>query len=152
VAQCSQNNLLAFDQDYLLSLPLPSTPATDKPWGTAKGQTASDKQSISWVIDKASRTLPLLSSYRVPLGQLDTNETIHCSIESRKFGQCPGSNNAKLYPCGTLTGSEEHNKWQLKRKADLYLPEAAVSKLEQTFKDQIRPPTNPSVLDLERHS
>lgn len=152
VAQCSQNNLLAFDQDYLLSLPLPSTPATDTPWGTAKGQTTSDKQGISWIIDKASRTLPLLSSYRAPLSQPDTNETIHCSIESRKFGQYPGSNNAKLYPCGVLTGSKGRDGWQLKSKADLYLPEATASKLEQTFKDQIRPPTNPSVLNFERHS
>lgn len=83
VAQCSQNNLLAFDQNYLLNLPLPPMLAPDQPWATANGQTASDEQGISWIIDKASRTLPLISSYRAPLSQLDTNETIHCLFRFR---------------------------------------------------------------------
>ncbi|KAF2807085.1 uncharacterized protein BDZ99DRAFT_536163 [Mytilinidion resinicola] len=148
VAQCESRGLLAFDREYLLDLELPLTEEVEKYWGTEKGETSSDEKGFAWLVDKASRNLPLVSGYRRPMSLTDTNETIHCSIEDRHLGNNTGSKDAVRWPCGPLTGDRDGGKWEVKGKVKAYLAEAKSDELEQTFRGRIRAPVNSCVEDL----
>ncbi|KAF2492930.1 hypothetical protein BU16DRAFT_529186 [Lophium mytilinum] len=145
VAQCERRGLLAFDQGYLLDLGLPPAEGLDGQWGTAKGETSSDKKGMTLVVDKASRTLPLVSGYRKPMSLRGTNEMIHCSIEDRHFGNNTGSKGAVRWPCGALTGDRDGGKWEVKGNSKKYLAEDKVDEMEQTYKGRVRAPENSCV-------
>jgi len=148
VAMFEKRKLLAFDQSYLLDQSLPPASAAGKDWETSKGATSTDQKGVRWLVDKATRNLPLLSSCRTPLSLTNTNESIHSSIEARNLGRSTGSKGATRWSCGALTGDRDGETWQVKSKVKAFLGEDAVEGVEQTLRGRIRAPVNSCVKDL----
>ncbi len=139
IAQCQRDDKLAFDDGYLIDKKKArATEAT--PWDTCQGPTGTD---ASWfgesLVDKLSRSLPVLSTDRQPMQDSDTNESIHCSIADRAFGAWRGSANAVKFPSKNLSGERhEDGGWKLLSEGAKRLRMAEMHHAEQRYKGRIR--------------
>jgi hypothetical protein len=132
IAQCTKQNQLSFDFDYLFPDPSPQKEPDTTPWATSKGKNG------SWGFIQYMEMLFLGTSRRKPLQYKPletTNEMIHESIRDRNC--CGQAKKHKLWPTNVLKSRRDEETWVLPSCHE-ELKQVEASDLEKHLKGRIR--------------